>query len=156
MGEKGEARKIIATNREARHRYEITDVYEAGIELQGTEVKSLRESKVVMSDAYVYVKNGEAFLSNMHINEYAFGNRENHEPLRTRKLLMHKAEISQLASAIQEKGRAVIPLCLYFKKGRAKVELGVGRGKKLHDKREASKEKDVKRQMAKAMKIAKR
>ena len=131
---KDEGRKIIATNKDARHRFFIEDTLEAGLVLLGTEVKSLRTGKVQMSDAYAYVKNGEAWLSNMQIPEYSHGNRENHVPLRERKLLLHRKEIDRLASAVNEEGRTIVPTQLYLQKGRVKIELGIAKGKKLHDK----------------------
>lgn len=144
---KDDGKKIIATNKDARFRYLIHETFEAGIALRGTEVKSLRAAKVQMSDAYVFVQNDEAFLSHLHIGEYSHGNRENHEPMRSRKLLLHRKEIDQLAAAIQEKGMAIVPTQMYFVKGRAKVEIGIGKGKKLHDKRETIKAKEAKREM---------
>lgn len=149
---KDESRKIIATNKDARFRYFIEDTVEAGLALQGTEVKSLRIGKAQMADAYVFVRNGEAFLSNMHIPEYTHGNRENHNPLRERKLLLHRKEIDRLSAAVNEKGMAIIPTQMYFLKGRVKVELGLGKGKKLHDKRADIKEKESKREMDRARK----
>jgi SsrA-binding protein len=145
-------RKIISTNKDARFRFFIEDTYEAGVVLTGTEVKALRAAKVQMSDAYVYIQNGEAFLSNMHIGEYSHGNRENHEPMRIRKLLLHKQEIDKLAGAINEKGLSIVPTQMYFSKGKAKVEIGVGKGKKLHDKRQSIKEKEAKRDMDRSRK----
>ena len=141
---KDEGRKIIATNKDARHRFFIEDTLEAGLVLLGTEVKSLRTGKVQMSDAYAYVKNGEAWLSNMQIPEYSHGNRENHVPLRERKLLLHRKEIDRLASAVNEEGRTIVPTQLYLQKGRVKIELGIAKGKKLHDKRASIKEKESK------------
>src|SRR5437899_364031 len=131
--------KIVTTNRDAYHNYFIDATYEAGLLLTGTEVKSLREGRAHLKDAYVAIKDGEAWLINAHISPYSHGNRENHEPTRTRKLLMHKREIVQLASKAQEKGLSLIPTKIYFKAGRAKTEIGVGRGKKLYDKRETEK-----------------
>jgi SsrA-binding protein len=145
-------KKIISVNKDARFRYFIEEVIEAGLALLGTEVKSLRNGKAQISDAYVFVKNGEAWLQNMHIGEYSHGNRENHIPLRDRKLLLHRKEIDKLAAAVNEKGMSVIPTELYFLKGRAKVELGLGRGKKSHDKRESIKEKESKREMERVLK----
>jgi len=140
-------RKVIATNKDARFRYFINELVEAGLVLVGTEVKALRNSKVNLSDAYVFVKNGEAWLQNMHIGEYSHGNRENHVPLRDRKLLLNRKEIDKLHSCVNEQGMSVIPTELYFLKGRAKVELGIGKGKKAHDKRDSIKEKEAKREM---------
>lgn len=146
-GKSGEGIKIVAENRKAFHNYAIEERTEAGIVLKGTEVKSLRNGKANLQDSYAIIKNGEMFLLNAHIPPYALGNRENHDPLRTRKLLLHKNEIHKLWSKSDIKGYSVIPLKIYFKKGRAKVELGVGRGKKLHDKRESTKEREAHRQM---------
>jgi len=145
-------RKVISTNKDARFRYFITATIEAGLVLVGTEVKSLRIGKVQMADAYVFVKNGQAFLSNMHIPEYTHGNRLNHDPLRERKLLLHRHQIDQLAAAVNEQGMSIVPTEMYFLKGRAKIELGLGKGKKLHDKRASIKEKESKREMDRALK----
>lgn len=149
---KPEGPQVIATNKDARFRFFIEETVEAGIALQGTEVKSLRAGKAQLADAYVFVKNGEAFLSNMHIEEYTHGNRENHNPLRERKLLLHRHQIDKLAAAVNEKGMAIIPTQMYFSKGRVKVELGLGKGKKTHDKRASIKEKESKREMDRARK----
>ncbi len=142
-----DGRKIIATNKDARFRYFIEDTMEAGLVLLGTEIKSLRNGKVQMSDAYVFFINGEAFLQNMHIAEYSHGNRENHLPLRDRKLLLNRRELDKLAAAVHERGMQVIPTQMYFVKGRAKVEIGLGKGKKVHDKRNSIKEKESQREM---------
>lgn len=150
--EKKDNRKIIVVNKEARFRFAISDTMEAGLALTGTEVKSLRAGKAVMNDSHAYVKGNEAWLANLHIAEYSHGNRANHEPLRTRKLLLHKREILQLAASINREGFTIVPLSLYFKSGRVKVELGIAKGKKLHDKRASIKDRDVKREMAKARK----
>ena len=139
--------KIAAENRKARHEYHIHETYEAGIVLTGTEVKSLRGGRANLKDAYARVENREIMLHNMHISPYDQGNRYNHEPLRTRKLLMHKAEIIRLLSKTKEKGYTLIPLKLYFSKGLAKVELGLASGKDLYDKRQDSAEKDAKREI---------
>lgn len=152
MAKKEDAHKIISTNKEARFRFFIEQTYEAGIVLQGTEVKSLRAGKAQMSDSYVYIQNGEAFLSNMHIEEYTHGNRENHNPLRTRKLLLKKKEISLMADAIQKEGKTIVPTQMYFLKGKAKIEIGIAKGKKTHDKRQSIKEKEAKREMDRAFK----
>lgn len=147
-GAKGATTKqIITVNKDARFRYFIHEVLEAGLVLVGTEVKSLRTGKVNLSDAYVYIKNGQAWLQNMHIGEYSHGNRENHVPLRDRKLLLHRREIDKLAAAVNKEGMSVIPTEMYFLKGRAKVELGLGKGKKAHDKRDSIKEKEAQREM---------
>lgn len=147
---KDTGRKIISTNKDARFRYFINDTMEAGIALQGTEVKSLRSGKVQMADSYVFVQNGEAFLSHLHIGEYSHGNRENHEPMRVRKLLLNKKEIERLHSATAKEGMTIVPTQMYFVKGRAKVEIGLGKGKKSHDKRESIKERESKREMDRA------
>lgn len=144
---KDSARKIISVNKDARFRYFIGETFEAGIVLTGTEVKSLRDGKAQMADAYVFVKNGEAFLSNMHITEYTHGNRENHNPVRERKLLLHKKEIADLSAATQEQGKTIVPTQMYFLKGKAKVEIGVGKGKNMGDKRQSIKEKEAQREM---------
>lgn len=144
---KPEGRKVIATNKDARFRYFIHETMEAGMVLVGTEVKALRTGKVAMADAYVFVKNEEAYVSNLHISEYSHGNRENHEMMRTRKLLLNKKEIIQLTEALNEKGMTIVPTQLYFDKGRAKLEIGIAKGKKLHDKRESLKEKEAQREM---------
>jgi len=134
-------------NRQAYYEYFIDDKLQAGIALLGTEVKSLRAGRVNLRDGYAQVMNGEIFLENVHISPYEQGNRFNHEPLRKRKLLMHKGEILPLFGQVREKGYTLVPLRMYFKKGRAKVEIGLAKGKKLHDKRESIKQKDVEREM---------
>lgn len=149
---KDKGRKVVATNKDARFRFFIEDTFEAGIALTGTEVKSLRIGKVQMSDSYVFVKDGEAFLSHLHISEYSHGNRENHDPMRVRKLLLHKSEIERLGSAVAEKGMTVVPTQIYFQNGKAKVELGLGKGKKLHDKRESIKSREAQREMDRSRK----
>jgi len=146
--------KIISENRKARHNYFIEDRFEAGIMLKGTEVKALREGKANIQDAYAVFSNGELYLLNAHIPPYARGNRENHDPLRTRKLLLHRAELEKLWGKIEIKGYSLIPLKMYFKKGLAKVEVGLGRGKKMHDKRASTKEKEANRQLDRARKRA--
>jgi SsrA-binding protein len=127
--------------------YFIEDTYEAGIALVGTEVKALREGKENLKDSYALVKDGQVFVHEMHISPYSFGNRMNHDPLRVRKLLLHKGEIKRLYGKSRERGPALIPLKLYFKKGRVKVEIGIGRGKRLYDKRESLKGKEHRREM---------
>jgi SsrA-binding protein len=138
--------KIVTTNREAYHNYFIDETHEAGLLLSGTEVKSLRDGRANLKDAYVAVKDGEAWLINAHISPYSHGNRENHDPTRTRKLLLHKKQIINLGSKVQEKGLTLVVTKIYFKKGRAKVEIGVARGKKLYDKRETEKKRLVERE----------
>ncbi len=140
--------KIIAENRKARHDYFIEEAYEAGIALTGTEVKSLRAGKVNLKDSYAQVINGEMFIEQMHISPYEQGNRFNVDPLRRRKLLMHKREIMKLYGQVKQEGLTLIPLKLYFTKGKVKVEIAVCKGKKLYDKRDAEAAKDAKREMA--------
>ena len=143
--------KIIAQNKTARLNYFIEDTYEAGIALVGTEVKALREGKANLKDSYALVNNGEVFVHEMHISPYTFGNRQNHDPLRVRKLLLHKGEIKRLYGKSRERGLALIPLKLYFKSGKVKMEIGIGRGKKLYDKRESLRDKDDRREMQRGM-----
>jgi SsrA-binding protein len=144
--------KIICNNKKAYHNYFIEEKFEAGMVLTGTEVKSLRVGKANLNDSFAIVKNGEAFLNNLHISPYDFGNRENHDPDRMRKLLLHKKEIARLFGKIREQGYSVVPLRLYFKSGMVKVEIGLAKGKKLYDKREDMKQKDQKREMSQALK----
>ncbi|MGH7304151.1 MAG: SsrA-binding protein SmpB, partial [Candidatus Rokuibacteriota bacterium] len=146
----------IATNRRARHEYEILETVEAGIVLRGTEVKSLRDGLVNFKDSYASVRNGEGWLLGCHINPYSHGTDANHDPERDRKLLLHKKEINRLGGKISEKGLTLVPLRLYFKDGRAKVELGLARGKKLHDKRATLREREVRREMDKTARAARR
>ena len=141
----------IARNKRARHDYHILETFEAGLVLQGTEVKSLREGKANISDAYGIVKDGEAFLLNLHISPYERGGYSNHEPARTRKLLLHRKEIRRLIGAVERQGLTLIPLELYFKNGVAKVALALGKGKKLHDKRDTERTRDAEREMARAV-----
>jgi SsrA-binding protein len=148
--------KLICNNKKAYHDYFVEEKFEAGMVLFGTEVKSLRQGKANLNDSFVQIKNGEAFLNNLHISPYEFGNRENQDPDRLRKLLMHKKEIVKLFSKIREQGYTVIPLRLYFKNGMVKAELGLAKGKKLYDKREDLKKKDSKREVDQAMKQARR
>jgi SsrA-binding protein len=147
--------KVIATNRKARHEFHIEDRYEAGLVLTGTEVKSLRAGKVNMQDAYCVPLNGDMTLINCHISPYKHGTYYNHEPLRNRTLLLHKREIFKLAKAIDQKGYTVVPLKMYFKNGRAKIEIGIAKGKKLYDKRASLSERDNKRLLDRVMKEAK-
>lgn len=145
--------KIAADNRKARHNFFIEDAFEAGLVLQGTEVKSLRNGKSNIQDAYAEEKNGELWLINAYIPEFSHGNRFNHSPRRPRKLLMNKREISRLGGAVQKSGMTLVPLSLYFDdKGRAKLELGLAKGKNLHDKRETAKQRDWNRQKQRLMK----
>ena len=144
--------KLICNNKKAYHEYFIEEKFEAGISLKGTEVKSLRAGKANMGDSFALVRDGEVALHNLHISPYDFGNRENHDPDRVRKLLLHKAEIGKLFIKTQERGYALIPLRLYFKNGLVKVELGLAKGEKLYDKREDLKQKDQKLDLAQALK----
>lgn len=145
--------KIISDNRQARFLYEIIDTYEAGIQLVGTEVKSIRAGKVNLRDGYALIRNGEAWLTNVHISPYdTTGKYFNHEPKRDRKLLLHKKEINKLIGALQEKGLTLVPLKMYLKGEWVKVSLGLGRGKKLHDKRETVKRREDQREMQRALK----
>ena len=143
------ADKVVASNRKAFHDYEILETYEAGIVLRGTEVKSLRESQVNFKDSYAAVDNREAWLVGCYIAPYHHGSDANHDPERKRKLLLHRREIERLVGKVAERGLTLIPLRLYFKSGRAKCELGLARGKKLHDKRASIREREAKREMAK-------
>ena len=139
--------RTISTNRRARHEYEILETVEAGLVLRGTEVKSLRVAGVTFKDSYATIKNGEGWLLGCHINPYSHGTDANHDPERDRKLLLHRREITRLTARVAERGLTLVPLRLYFKGGRAKIELGLGRGRKLHDKRSALRERDVKREI---------
>lgn len=142
--------KLVVQNRRARHDYIILERLEAGIALKGTEVKSVREGKVQLGDAYAAVENGEVFLLQMHISPYEQGNRFNHDPLRRRKLLLHARQIHKLRAQTQEKGLTLVPLALYFKGRHLKVELGVAKGKKTHDRREDLAKRDAQREMDRA------
>jgi len=139
--------KIVCQNKRARFEYEISEPYEAGMVLQGTEVKSLRVGKASLNDSYAEVRDGEIVLVNAHISPYPQGNRENHDPIRPRKLLLTKREIRRLYGKTQEKGLTLIPLKIYFRHGRAKIEIALARGKKLYDKRETLKRRAEERQM---------
>ena len=143
--------KIIARNKRARHDYQIIDTWEAGIVLTGTEVKSLRDGKANLTDSYGILNDGEVFLLNLHIPPYEQGNRFNHEPTRTRKLLMHRKEIRKLIGAVERQGLTLVPLEMYFKRGVAKVTVALGKGKKLHDKRADEKKREDQRDMARAV-----
>jgi SsrA-binding protein len=143
---------IICVNRQARHNYFIDETYEAGLVLLGSEVKSLRDGKANLVDSYAQIRHGEAFLLNMHISPYAGANQFNHEPTRTRKLLLHGREIERLTGKTKERGLTLIPLKVYFKNGRAKVELGLARGKKLYDKRETLRRKVAEREVERSLK----
>jgi SsrA-binding protein len=144
--------KVIAVNKKARHDYFIEETYEAGISLKGTEVKSIRAGKVNLRDSYAEVRNEEVFVHNMHIAPYESGNQFNHEPKRSRKLLLHKYEIRRLLGKTQEKGLTLIPLKLYFnERGKAKLEIGVARGKKLYDKRREIAKRDAEREIRRSL-----
>lgn len=143
---------MICNNKKAHHDYFIEEKFEAGIVLKGTEAKSLRMGKANLNDSFALIKKDEAFLHNLHISPYDFGNRENHDPDRMRKLLLHKKEIVRLFSKVREQGYSLVPLRLYFSNGLVKVEMGLAKGKKLYDKREVMKKKDMKRDVAQAFK----
>ena len=140
--------QTICVNRQARHNYFIDETCEAGLMLLGSEVKSLRDGKANLVDSYAQIRKGEAFLVNLHISPYAGANQFNHEPTRTRKLLLHKREIRRLIGAVERQGLTLIPLELYFKKGVAKLSIALGKGKQLHDKRADARRKDDERDMA--------
>lgn len=144
--------KIIATNRKARYQYQFHDTYEAGLVLMGSEIKSIRASQVSLQEGFVVFEGGEAWLVNVHIAPYDPASRQNHEPRRRRKLLLHRREIERLQSGVQEKGFTIVPTRLYLKDGRAKIEIALARGKKLYDKRQAIAERDSKRQVERALK----
>lgn len=146
--------KIVSNNKKAYHDYFILDTYEAGIELKGTEIKSVRKGSANLKDAFIRIKNDEAFIENMHIAPYEQGNRFNHDPLRTRKLLLHKKEIRKLQKEVKENGLTIIPTKLYFNTSKAKVEIALAKGKKLYDKRQDLKAKDAKRDVERALKNA--
>ena len=151
MTEKNE--KNITVNRKARHEYLIIQTYEAGISLVGTEVKALRQNKANLIDSYASITGGEVWLISAHINVYDHGNRYNHDPLRPRRLLLHKSEIRKLSKAVNEKGNTLIPLRLYFSKGKVKVELALAKGKKIYDKRRDIADKDAQRDVERKFKL---
>ena len=157
MAEKAEKeapkKESIARNKRASHDYHILDTWEAGLVLTGSEVKSLRNGRANIGDAYAILNNGEVYLLNLHISPYEQASYFNHEPTRTRKLLLHKKEIKKMIGSVERQGLTLIPLELYFKKGKAKVALGLGKGKKLHDKRADLKKKDDERDMARARSV---
>lgn len=144
--------KVFARNRRANYDYAIEDTIEAGIVLQGTEIKSIRAGKVQLQEAFVQIRNNEAWILNMHISPYEQGNRFNHDPIRSRKLLLHSRQISQLVGKTKQQGYTIIPIQLHLKNGFAKVLIGVGKGKKHHDRREDLKRKEAKRDVARALK----
>ena len=145
-------RKRVAENRKARHDFELLDFYEAGIELKGTEIKSVRNGKVQLKDSYISIRNGQALVKGMHISPYEYGNRFNHEEDRDRRLLLHKNEILKLDQQVRLKGMTLVPVSLYLTHGLCKLEIAVARGKNLHDKRETAKNRDAEREIRKAMK----
>jgi SsrA-binding protein len=153
---RGDGDTAIAVNRRARFDYDIVDTVEAGLVLTGTEVKSLRAGKASLAQAFAIVRRGEAWLVQAHIPEYRFGNRANHDPTRQRKLLLHQHQIDELAEFTHEQGRTLVPMRLYWRDGRAKLQLGLARGKAQHDKRAAMAERDADRQMQRALKEAAR
>jgi SsrA-binding protein len=142
----GKEEKVFANNRSAFHEYHISDKYEAGVALTGTEVKSVMDGRVQLKDSYVGVRDGEAWLYNVHISPYSHGNRSNHEPLRTRKLLLHRREIDRLDQAATMQGMTLVVTRIYMKNGRIKIEVGIARGKKLYDKRETELRRTVERE----------
>lgn len=146
------ATKLIVSNRKARHEYHILETVEAGIVLQGTEVKSLRDGRANLQDAFASFNRGELWLNNLHISPYEAGNRFNHDPLRPRKLLLHRRELRKLVGQVEQKGLTLVPLDLHFRSGVAKVSLALVRGKKLHDKRDDIKKRDAEREMARGFK----
>jgi SsrA-binding protein len=135
--------KILSANRQAGHNYHLLDRYEAGIALTGTEVKAAKDGKIQLQDAFAEVQGNEAWLLNAHISQYSHGNRENHEPTRRRKLLLHRAEIDKLIGKVREKGLTLIPTKMYLKNGRVKVEFAIAKGKKMHDKRETERKREM-------------
>lgn len=148
----GDGRKVVVRNRKARHEFEVLETWEAGLVLQGTEVKALRDGRANLQDAFARVSGSEVWLHNLHISPYEPGNRFNHDPLRTRKLLLHRREIRRLIGQVEQKGLTLIPLELYFRRGMAKVTLALARGKKMHDKRETMKRRDAEREMQRGYK----
>ncbi len=156
MPSQGDGDRTIATNRRARHEYEILETVEAGLVLRGTEVKSLRAGQVTFKDSYATMRNGEGWLLGCHIAPYSHGTDANHDPERDRKLLLRRREIARLTGRTAERGLTLVPLRLYFKKGRAKLELGLARGRKLHDKRSALREREVRREMDRAARAGRR
>lgn len=148
---KNEGRKIIANNKKARHEYFLEEFIETGIVLKGTEVKSVRQGKVSLKEAFCLIENGEVFIHNMHISPYAQGNRFNEDPIRTRKLLLHKKQINKLIGKIKEKGYTLVPVSIYLSKGLVKVEIALAKGKKLYDKRQSIAKRDSERRMKQAI-----
>lgn len=153
MSEKSDGYKVVADNRQARFRYEILETYEAGIELKGTEVKSIREAKANLRDGYALIRNGEAWLLNVHVSPYEKSSDYfNHDPRRTRRLLLHRQEIRKLIGKVEQQGLTLVPLKMYMKRGLVKISIALCKGKKIHDKRESLKERQDQRDMARAMK----
>ncbi len=146
--------QIVVRNRKARHEYQVLETWEAGIVLRGTEVKSLRQGRANLQDAFARVDGGELWLHNLHISPYEAGNRFNHDPLRPRKLLLHRQQLRKLIGQIEQKGLTLVPLDIYFRRGIAKVTLALVRGKKLHDKREDLRRRDAEREMERAWKVS--
>ncbi len=153
MAQAKEAQKLVANNKKAYHEYFIDETYEAGVALHGTEVKSMRMGKCSIKESYIRIENGEMFVYGMHVSPYEKGNIFNKDPLRVKKLLMHKYEINKLAGKVAEKGYTLVPLQVYFKNGRVKTQIGLARGKKLYDKREAIAKKDQRRETERDFKI---
>ncbi len=153
MSSKNESQKLIANNKKAYHDYFIDETYEAGIALHGTEVKSMRMGKCSIKESFIRIENGEVFVYGMHVSPYEKGNIFNKDPLRVKKLLMHKYEINKLIGKVKEKGYTLVPLQVYFKEGRVKVEIGLARGKKLYDKRDDIAKKDQRRENERDFKI---
>ena len=152
MAKQKEERKLVANNKKAFHDYFIDETYEAGVALHGTEVKSLRMGKCSIKESFIRIENGEVFVYGMHLRPYEKGNIFNKDPLRVKKLLLHKYEINKLAGRVAEKGYTLVPLQVYFKEGKVKVEIGLARGKKLYDKREDIAKKDAKREIEREFK----
>jgi len=144
--------KVLAQNKKASHDYFIEETYEAGMVLQGTEIKAIRNGRVQLKDSYVTIRNGEAWITNMHVSPYEQGNRFNHDPLRVRKLLLHKKQISELLGAVKRDGYTIVPLKMYIKDGYAKLLVGLGKGKKDYDKRNDMRKKEAKREMERVFK----
>jgi SsrA-binding protein len=151
MNQQTSGKKIIAKNKKARHEYELLELFEAGLVLTGTEIKSVRANRVSLSRSYVQPRNGELWLVDAHIAEYEHGNQQNHEPTRQRKLLLHRREIGKILDELSQKGLTAVPTMLYLKNGRAKLEFALARGKKLHDKRQTLAKRDTERQVQRAL-----
>jgi SsrA-binding protein len=152
MADKNTEHKVLATNKKAYHEFTIIQKNEAGISLLGTEVKSIRAGNINLKDGYAFIKSGEVFLKNVHISQYPFGNRINHEPVRDRKLLLHREEIRKLHAKIREKGYTLVPLRVYIKDGKVKVELGLVRGKRLYNKKDDIRKRDESRELRRSFK----